>query len=263
MVFAIASAPAPLSLDDVVSLLNAKVGTSIILRQVSSSGITFTMGVHEILAMKNAGADDALIEALIGRSSQMRDAASSESADSSSFRIYKETSEDGEEVLHITNLDEQGRRIGGEAQQPADYPNRYDTSAQAAARAERQQEYSVIGEKQPPVVVNVYPPGNEGYEGVEAAYVSPYQYSDQYAYLYPRGRLPGLYYGSYGCGLRRGAPLPGSYTHFMMYHTHYGGPPSSPAPVLSSHLGPRYVAIGPASAQAALPAIRAPYRVRR
>jgi hypothetical protein len=260
-----ASTPSPLTLDDVVSLLNAKVGASIILRQASSSGISFTMGVREILAMKSAGADDALIEALISRSSRKGDAASSESADASSFRIYKETSEDGEEVLHITNLDEQGRRIGGEVESRADYPNRYDASAPSAAKAEREQEYSVIGERQPPVVVNVYPPGGEGYDGVEAAYVSPYQYSDPYAYLYPRGRLPGMYYGSYGrgCGLRGGTPLPGSYTHFMMYHTHYGGPPSSPAPIAAPHFGPRFVAIGPASAQAALPAIRAPYRVRR
>jgi hypothetical protein len=51
----------PVTLDDVITLVHAGVGQEVIERQVVRTGSTFELGVEEILRLREAGADDALI----------------------------------------------------------------------------------------------------------------------------------------------------------------------------------------------------------
>ena len=264
-----AASASSVSFDDVVKMLEAKIGESIILRQVASSGVGFGVGVNEILALRKAGASDHLIESLMEWTTEApAPAGKVEPAGGQEklpFRIFKETTPDGEEVLHVTNLDASGRRMGGELPPRESAPrNRYEEQEPEG----RESTYTVVGERgepSPPVVVNIYPPAPPETPAYEPAYLSPYMYRDPYDYLYPRGRLPGYYPGFYGglCGVNR----PGSCSHFMMQHTHYGsgwtggcrasgcphpGVTVAPAP----RSGVEYRPIGPATAQTILQTIR-------
>lgn len=217
------------TLDDVVALLKAGVGESIILKEIGAGGPAFPVGVREVLKLKEAGASDHLIETLLTASRPAGDAAAlsgvQEAVRPAAYRIYKEKSADGQEFLHVTNLDPSGRRMGGEVAETQDVPNRYDSSGResgAAPPADRvpQREYQVIGEAAPPppVIVNVYPPGPSVASGFGEVYGSPYMYRDPYAYRYPGGILPGYHpYGRF-----RPPPVwapPGSWTHFRMFHS--------------------------------------------
>ena len=250
--FSSASPPAsaPVSLDDVVALLRAGVGESIILKEIGDGGPSFALGVQEVLRLKAAGAGDHLIEALMaphpGGAAMGGEPAGPEPSRQPGYRIYKERAADGQEVLHVTNLDEQGRRLGGESPDPVEVPNRYDTSERgegSGSRADRRYngEYAVIGDSapSPPVVVNVYPPESTAPVGYAGGYGSPYMYRDPYAYSYPGGILPG-YRPAYGYFRPPGtfAP-PGSATHFQRSHWENGGMPCS-------RLGPNYAPIGSA-----------------
>jgi hypothetical protein len=263
------SAGSPLTLDDVVSLVAAKVGDAIILRQAASSGLAFEVGVGEILKLKEAGAGDSLIEALM-RLGPPPDAGAEPSLP---FRIFKETTSDGQEVLHITNLDASGRRIGGEVLEDHraplnQYASREEEAAGASGRGQGYGDDDLDPGPAAPVVVNVYPPQPEPVS--EPGWSSPYVYRDPYAHLYPRGRLPGYhpgYYGGHYYGRQRLVPSPpGSYTHFLKYHTHYGGTHVTGCATSSTfgpRLGPGYRPVGPASGWESLHAMRARVGTRR
>jgi len=245
LVLAVSSRPASgatVTLDDVASMLKAGVGESIILEQAGSAGISFTLGVPEILKLKEAGASDRLLESLmkLARSPRTTTAESAAGApsDSPAYRIYREKTSDGEEVLHVTNLDPSGRRMGGEVFDDGAV-NRVDTSGPAFTgdSGPRQRDYEVIGDRepQPPVVVNVFPPDS----GPPAGYVaeSPYIYRDPYAYRYVGGILPG--YRTWGYGRPAVWAPPGSWTHYRLYH----GEGASAPP---SRFGNPFPPIGPA-----------------
>ncbi len=276
---ALAASTDPITLDDIVALLKAGAGESLILKQVAVSSPAFTIGVQEVLRLKEAGASDSLIEALMRENGPARAAGpAAEGLDvSGSFRIFKEVSSEGREILHITNLDPSGRRLGGGYEAgPEASPNRYESEGRGPSErpdSEASGEYAVIGERSEagPVIVNVYPPAPPAPGVFDGEYQSPYMYRDPYAYRYPRGRLPGYYPGSYAGGCRPYGVVspPGSYSHFRMFHTHYGGNPldglngwSDPR-VPARRLGPHYRSIGPASAQESLVRIRGPIGLNR
>lgn len=303
--------PAAVTLPDLISLLKAGVGESVILRQVSLAGTSVRIGVEEILELKDAGASDGLIEALMAAqlagdlSRGDRPAAAEARAlspdpspapsaipslerESPSFRIYTELTDDGEEILHVTNLDSSGRRMGGEPVSRGPVPvNQYRTRDEAPGdyddATDAYEPVRIASDPEERVVVNVYPPAPQN--GVVQpvvpvaidAYGSPYMHRDPYAYLYPRGRLPG-YYGVGHRYARRGhhyrpAP-PGSYTHFVTYHggttRMHGGTQGLPVyrpGYYPSHRGSSAVRgfdfIGPAQARATLHRMRSGVGVKR
>jgi hypothetical protein len=237
----------PATLDDVVALLKAGVGESIILKEMGSAGPKLDIGVREVLKLKEAGASDHLIESLMGEqppAAQPDADAAAGSPRQASYRVFMEKGADGKEVLHVTNLDASGRRMGGEVAEKPDVPNRYDASGREDASGAPGdggygRDYQVIGDPapQPPVIVNVYPPSQTG-AGYGADYGAPSMYPDPYAYGYAAGFLPGYRsYGYFGTGPVY-AP-PGSWTHFRTFHSENAAPPR-PCP------RPTYAPIGPA-----------------
>jgi hypothetical protein len=220
LLFTPSYASSPLSLDQVVSLLEAGVGEPIILRQVSGSGASFTIGVEEILTLNRAGASDDLLATLDDLTSpaEVPPEEAEETGEAGpgepSFRIFKEITDDGREVMHITNLDDSGRRMGKPVEKNAlaainAYESRDDQGEYEASRA---------GAEPPPIIVNVFPPPAES--GQEASPASGAGYRDPYHARFVTGRLPGYYSPYYRMRYPRGVPSPpGSYSHFKYYHS--------------------------------------------
>ena len=100
-----------MSVDEVIALLKAGVGEKVVLAQVRATGARPALTVADILKLKTAGASDDLLAALVDPAP-----AGSIPQAAHQFRVYREVNALGEEVLHITNLAEAGRRIGGEVE---------------------------------------------------------------------------------------------------------------------------------------------------
>jgi len=261
----------PMNLGEIVSLLKAGLGEKVILRQVHATGTRLVMTVDSLMALKAAGASDAFIEALMtdadaapvghepagepagGGPSPVppnpgpRDAGKGagtgrDHRDEPPIRIFMMEDDRGQRIVHITNLDENGRRIGGEL--PDDPPASRNVIAEGEAAPPVMPLHGAgqAGER-PPVVVNVYPPAPaEEAEPVTVGFAPPpvsshivdpynafipvvgapgysgYGYGYNPEVLPPWGRPGGPYYGRpYGYGGVVYSP-PGSYTHFIRYH---------------------------------------------
>ena len=108
------------------------------------------------------------------------------STQQSGFRVYRERNAQGEEVLTITNLDESGRRIGGEVEPTA-------MAGTASTQCARMEEVSA----DPPVIVNIYnvAPAQGAIDGYGSA--EPWQSNQGYV------RFPAAYWPSNGRNHRR------------------------------------------------------------
>ncbi len=204
------------TVDEMAALLKAGVGEGVVLKQVRASGARLDLTARDLLALKAAGASDSLLEAL------MEDPGSEEP-----FRIFSSVNERGETVLHVTNLDERGRRIGGEVPDPSPF-NVVAPSRQAEASEPRRDDYDDDSgggyeAAQPPVVVNVYPP-----EPAAPSYGPAYSGGLYPGYLagYPARHVHGRGCGHFANRLAWWLSPPGSYTHFLTHH-HGAAPPAS------------------------------------
>jgi len=151
---------ATLTVPELVSLLKAGVGEKVILAQVRASGPSPALSAEEIVQLKEAGASDELLEALVAGSS----ATAPSQVPKGGLRVFRSIGADGQEILNVTNLDEAGRRLGGEL--PPEPPRRAATpSSWSSPDAGR--EDSV---RDAPIVVNVYPPASGSINGSEGGY---------------------------------------------------------------------------------------------
>ena len=243
-----AAKAAPLTIDQVIALLEAKVGEKVILRQIEATGTRLTMTVDTLLSLKGAGASDALLEALQEETSPWQEAQDAGAAAASEspahgivdgehpFRVFLMEDDAGGRVVHITNLDENGKRIGGELPEdhrasrnvmaPGEQPHpSYEPQASRDAGA-----YGG-GSGTQPVIVNVYNNTPDqasdgtaligGSEPIGGAYIQTGVYPGYFNYgygysptIYPHGALVGPRYGHGGVIY---SP-PGSYSHYQQYH---------------------------------------------
>jgi hypothetical protein len=95
-------APGPLSIAEVERLLRSGVGEPVILTHLAAVGTSAAVTAADLVALRAAGASDGLLEAVLAMRS-VDDA-----------RAYTRVGPDGRLVLHLTNLDSRGRRLGGE-----------------------------------------------------------------------------------------------------------------------------------------------------
>jgi hypothetical protein len=144
------SAPDALSLTDLTRLVREGVGAPVVVRQIRRLGVDFEPTVEALLRLRRAGAPDEILDAVLdatessagaSRRSTDRDAApgdpprksrGDDAARRGDDRVTVRSSEAGEDggppvrmfegsdvhgrpTLVLTNLDEEGRRIGGEA----------------------------------------------------------------------------------------------------------------------------------------------------
>ncbi|HET6373624.1 MAG TPA: hypothetical protein VFG76_09975 [Candidatus Polarisedimenticolia bacterium] len=236
------AASTTLTVDEIIALLKGGVGEKVILMKLASAQAPPILTVDALLALKSAGASDALLETLLQppASPASVDAPDGKMVPTTrveepSFRIYQELNAAGETVLHITNLDASGRRLGGESPTATQANVIQEPPASRARAEERFDEYEDeagdspgAGGREAPVIVNVYNEQPQGDPYAGGPSYPPYQPA-----LYPSGLYPGYpgILGGYsrghrhgaGCGhLQRGltgyASPPGSYTHFLLYH---------------------------------------------
>ena len=109
----------PLMLEDVLDLLGEGVSSNLIAREVRGSGTSFRPTVDILLKLKRAGADDSVLEAIMdANESPMRGEENPPPRDRESSRIFSAHDSHGQRVMVLTNLDDWGRRIGGEVANP-------------------------------------------------------------------------------------------------------------------------------------------------
>ncbi|MFQ5700904.1 MAG: hypothetical protein ACE5HU_03570 [Acidobacteriota bacterium] len=257
-------AAAPLSVDDIITLLKANIGEGVILEELAATRTRIIPTVEALLELKAAGASDSLLEAILesgqdpteGDTDEPREVVSSpQGADPSAhadgndvappFRIYTTVDENGDVIVHITNLDRSGRRIGGEIPETAArnvIEPRPDSPASPRAAEELRgagSDYRTTeANEESPVVVNVYPPERSEPEhfgqgpsafGSVGGGIYPGLYPGGFGFVpgshadgfvlapYPSNHPHGLHAG-YGYTL---SP-PGSYSHYILYHRPYG-----------------------------------------
>ena len=225
----------PLTLNEVVSLLEAGVGETVILKQMKAGRTRLIMTVDALLKLKAAGASDAFMEAILDTAepaeteaspgpSVERAASTYEPAPEGApnFRIYTMADPNGAEVIHITNLDENGVRIGGELKDPS-RPNVLAPSQEPPPAYD----YATRPEEDPPVIVNVYPPA-----APQETYREDPRYGLHSGELYPVGVFPGYY--PYNPGftprIRTGHGYRGSYPNVYHY-----SPPGSYSHYINNH----------------------------
>ena len=108
-----AGAAQPLELGDVLRLLEAGIGAELVLMQVARTGTSMDLGVDELIDLRRAGADDALLAALMDQGDATADAAPLEAAPQIDVRVFMDTGRDGRQAIVLTNLDEHGHRLDG------------------------------------------------------------------------------------------------------------------------------------------------------
>jgi hypothetical protein len=125
-----------LEIEDLVRLLEADVGSGLIVRQIHRAGIAFSADVDALVRLKEAGADERVLAAILDADDGPRPATADrrtvrelslpatvegggDAVTSDDLRIYRGRDTDGKTVVVLTNLDENGRRIGGEVRHPA------------------------------------------------------------------------------------------------------------------------------------------------
>jgi hypothetical protein len=96
----------PVSIQDLQLLLQAGVGEGVILHHLQRWGLEHDLQTSELVALKRAGASDTLLGALAGTRGVAQD----------DERVVELPGEGG---ILFTNLDERGRRIGGEEPETA------------------------------------------------------------------------------------------------------------------------------------------------
>ncbi|TDI32892.1 MAG: hypothetical protein E2P03_05775, partial [Acidobacteria bacterium] len=81
----------PMALEDVLRLLEAGISAHLVLIQVERTGTYLDPGVDDLIALRRAGADDALMMMLMDRHDASADARTMESTPSGGVRIFVDT----------------------------------------------------------------------------------------------------------------------------------------------------------------------------
>jgi hypothetical protein len=160
----------PVSVSDLELLVRGGVGDAVVLRHVERWGLERDLDTADLLALSQAGASEDLLETLVGGGLTAAEA------------TRTRTLADGDGLL-LTNLDESGRRLGGEDPEPAPFNQveptvtRYDPVERPAA---------VAAHTHPPRAVPVAPPAPTGIS-------LGHRYPVSYGTPYTRFGTPGGY----------------------------------------------------------------------
>lgn len=125
-----AGAVGGLAITDLIRLMDEGIGPSVIVKKIRSTGVAFHAGVDALLALKRGGASDAILEAVIEADDRPAAPGNVSPAggpavaplrsyvEDEDLRIYEVRDPAGRRFLVLTNIDENGRRLGGEVASP-------------------------------------------------------------------------------------------------------------------------------------------------
>jgi hypothetical protein len=177
LLFCVSLTYAAVTPDDIVKLSRAKTNDDVILQLVQKEGLTRPVTSKEIVYLKQQGVSDRVIQYLIKLSAHDEPKLADQS-----LRSYYTTAKNGKRIRVVTNLDENGKRMGGPIPpDPAPQPEERIVYERAP------QEIRVVVENQPSRedrYADEYP------EYVDDRYTMPeypayYPYSSPYYPLYP------------------------------------------------------------------------------
>ncbi|HET6267377.1 MAG TPA: hypothetical protein VFG11_06630 [Acidobacteriota bacterium] len=116
--FCVCSALQAITVDQVIQLASSKTSDDLMIQTIRKDPLAQPIGTDEILKLKNAGVSEAVIQELVRQSDDLK--AGTQASSGSQIRTYYTTNKDGKQVRMLTNLDDQGKRIGGTStQEPA------------------------------------------------------------------------------------------------------------------------------------------------
>lgn len=181
----------PPTVPEILAMLEAGIGQTVILRMISDRGVPAVVTVPDLLVLRSAGAADPLLEALAGGPAEAVSGVLVPST-TGGLRTWVEIADHGERVLHVTNLDPDGRRIGGEISSAERRHLASGTIPVERRDAEADREEISTA----PVVVNVYTrPAPDDDRAAYPGWIGAFP---------PAGRYPGLLYPHH----RGGSPRP-------------------------------------------------------
>ncbi len=100
---------AAVSLDDIVKLSKANTKDDVILQLIQKEGLSKSVTSKDIVYLKQQGVSDRVIQYLIKLSAEEQSAFADKN-----MRSYYKTTKNGKQIRVMTNLDENGKRMGGE-----------------------------------------------------------------------------------------------------------------------------------------------------
>jgi len=226
---------AAVSSDEIVKLSQLKTSDEVILQLIQKEGLRSQVTSKDVVYLKEHGVSDRVIQYML----QISKADAQQLA--ANMRSYYTTGKDGKKVRVITNLDEKGKRMGGEI------PPEPEPSVQSAQRKEPQEvrvvvenpshtsEYDARPEySEPEYVDDRYLPPSYFQQGYPS-YYSPYSpYSPNYYYPDQHNRLyqphnPNTPDWRYDQGLNK--PRPPSVQHPSITQTPSHGGTSRAKPI--------------------------------
>ena len=167
LLFCFSFAYAEVSLDDIVKLSKAKTNDDVILQLIQKEGLARPVTSREIIHLKQQGVIDRVIEYLMKLSAEKESAIADKN-----LRSYYTTAKNGKRIRVVTNLDENGKRMGGPIP-PDPVP---------------QQEARVVYERPPQeirIVVEDQSRRGERYEGEYREYVDDRYRMPEFPAYYP------------------------------------------------------------------------------
>ena len=186
---------AAVSTDEIVKLSKLKTSDEVILQLLQKEGLSKPITSEDVVNLKEQGVSDRVIRYMLklSKPANLNTLPPQEGKSTkldNNMRSYYTTGKNGQKVLVVTNLDENGRRIGGEA------PPDVETAPQQAQQKKEPQEVRVVVENPQPAT-DYYP--QEQYpepEYVDDRYNPPSYYPPAYPY-YGGGQFYSPYYYNY------------------------------------------------------------------
>jgi hypothetical protein len=182
-ILAVVSGCFAMSTNDIIQLAKLHTSEELMINVIQRSGLDHPLTTQEIIQLKEAGVTERVIQYLLKLSTPETEKLPGPEGESvqvsKNMRVYQTRDKNGKIITVATNLDENGKRIGGELPPPEPESVQPEPQYPEYAPQEPREVYVTVRHE------NEYP--DEGYGPPPEAY-SPYDYS-------PYGYSP--YYGGY------------------------------------------------------------------
>jgi hypothetical protein len=221
---------AAVSTDEIVKLSKLKTSDEVILQLIQKEGLSKPITSSDVVYLKEQGVSDRVIQYMLklSKPAQVNSLPAQETKSTqldNNMRSYYTTGKNGQKVLVVTNLDENGKRMGGEV------PPDLEPAPQQTQQKPIPQEVRVVVENPQPQPSSEYYPEQEYPEPeyVDDRYNPPSYYPPAYPY-YGAGSFYSPNYYEYPYQHNKNyRPMDPNQPHWR-YDLHLDHPRPQPAP---------------------------------